>query len=56
MREDTDLEALRQQLLTRGHELKTMAATARDWRERDPVLWAVVTAPWVLVQKPALKP
>ncbi|RRQ21790.1 DUF2288 domain-containing protein [Thiohalobacter thiocyanaticus] len=30
--------------------------TARDWRERDPELWAVVTAPWVLVQEPALKP
>lgn len=25
--------------------------TARDWRVRDPSLWAVVTAPWVLVQE-----
>lgn len=25
--------------------------TARDWRARDPSLWAVVTAPWVLVQE-----
>lgn len=25
--------------------------TARDWRARDPLLWAVVTAPWVLVQE-----
>jgi hypothetical protein len=25
--------------------------TARDWRRRDPPLWAVVTAPWVLVQE-----
>ncbi|BCO32226.1 hypothetical protein TspCOW1_23290 [Thiohalobacter sp. COW1] len=30
--------------------------TARDWRARDPELWAVVIAPWVLVQEPALKP
>lgn len=25
---------------------------ADDWRARDPQLWAVVTAPWVLVQEP----
>jgi hypothetical protein len=24
---------------------------ARDWHERDPELWAVVIAPWVLVQE-----
>ncbi len=24
---------------------------ASDWRQRDPLLWAVVTAPWVLVQE-----
>lgn len=24
---------------------------AADWRQRDPQLWAVVTAPWVLVQE-----
>ncbi len=24
---------------------------ARDWQERDPTLWAVVVAPWVLVQE-----
>jgi hypothetical protein len=24
---------------------------ARDWQERDPTLWAVVAAPWVLVQE-----
>jgi hypothetical protein len=24
---------------------------ARDWHKRDPDLWAVVVAPWVLVQE-----
>jgi hypothetical protein len=24
---------------------------ARDWTDRDPVLWAVVAAPWVLVME-----
>lgn len=24
---------------------------AWDWQERDPTLWAVVVAPWVLVQE-----
>jgi hypothetical protein len=26
-------------------------ATAKDWGARDPELWAVVVAPWVLVQE-----
>jgi len=26
-------------------------ATARDWADRDPELWAVVVAPWVVVQE-----
>lgn len=26
-------------------------ATARDWAGRDPELWAVVVAPWVVVQE-----
>lgn len=25
--------------------------TARDWAGRDPQLWAVVVAPWVVVQE-----
>ncbi len=25
--------------------------TAKDWEGRDPDLWAVVVAPWVLVQE-----
>lgn len=24
---------------------------AQDWQARDPLLWAVVVAPWVLVQE-----
>jgi hypothetical protein len=24
---------------------------AQDWQQRDPDLWAVVVAPWVLVQE-----
>jgi len=24
---------------------------AKDWQQRDPLLWAVVIAPWVLVQE-----
>ncbi len=26
-------------------------ATAKDWAARDPDLWAVVVAPWVVVQE-----
>ena len=26
-------------------------ATAKDWAARDPELWAVVVAPWVVVQE-----
>ncbi|MBA1262793.1 DUF2288 domain-containing protein [Stutzerimonas sp. NM35] len=29
---------------------------AQDWLARDPSLWAVVVAPWVLVQERATKP
>ena len=34
-----------------GQLYPTTDAEARDWHERDPVLWAVVVAPWVLVQE-----
>lgn len=27
--------------------------TAADWQQRNPVLWAVVVAPWILVQERA---
>ena len=32
------------------------AEQAQDWLARDPSLWAVVVAPWVLVQERAAKP
>lgn len=28
---------------------------ARRWQERDPALWAVVVAPWVVVQEERLR-
>ena len=37
--------------LTAGEIRHLETGTARDWRRRDPELWAVVTAPWVLVQE-----
>lgn len=30
---------------------KTPAEQARDWAEREAVVWCVVVAPWVLVQE-----
>ena len=34
-----------------GRIERLTTATARDWAARDPDLWAVVVAPWVLVQE-----
>lgn len=42
--------------LTAGQMGKLEAEQAQDWLERDPSLWAVVVAPWVLVQERAAKP
>lgn len=42
--------------LAEGHLAKLEAEQAQDWLERDPSLWAVVVAPWVLVQERADKP
>jgi hypothetical protein len=44
------------QWLAKGHMAKLEAEQAQDWLERDPPLWAVVVAPWVLVQERATKP
>ena len=30
---------------------KISASQAEDWLQRDPALWSVVVAPWVLVQE-----
>lgn len=41
-----------QRWLDEGSVAPASAEEARAWRERDALLWAVVTAPWVLVQEP----
>ena len=40
--------------LASGEVGKVAETRALEWVERDPVLWAVVVAPWVLVQDRAL--
>ncbi|HCJ30287.1 MAG TPA: DUF2288 domain-containing protein [Pseudomonas sp.] len=42
--------------LAEGQLGKLEAEQAQDWMQRDPSLWAVVVAPWVLVQERAAKP
>ncbi|WP_313089667.1 DUF2288 domain-containing protein [Pseudomonas sp.] len=42
--------------LASGRLAKLEAEQARDWLERDPSLWAVVVAPWVLVQERGTAP
>lgn len=37
--------------LTEGALQKIDDDQAQDWLERDPTLWCVVVAPWVLVQE-----
>jgi hypothetical protein len=37
--------------LETGELRKTTDDDARGWSEGEPVLWAVVVAPWVLVQE-----
>lgn len=36
-----------------GQLIRLEAEQAQDWHARDPSLWAVVVAPWVLVQERA---
>ncbi|MBE7376799.1 DUF2288 domain-containing protein [Pseudomonas lopnurensis] len=42
--------------LTGGQLSKLEVEQAQDWQERDPDLWAVVVAPWVLVQERGQRP
>ncbi|CDZ94156.1 MULTISPECIES: DUF2288 domain-containing protein [Pseudomonadaceae] len=42
--------------LGEGRMARLEAEQAQDWLERAPSLWAVVVAPWVLVQERAAKP
>jgi hypothetical protein len=37
--------------LLAGALTRASDADAQDWLARDPVFWAVVAAPWVLVQE-----
>jgi hypothetical protein len=39
--------------LTSAQVGKISASQAQDWLQRDPALWSVVVAPWVLVQERA---
>ena len=48
-----DDEATVMDWMTAGQVWRAAADDARDWHARDPELWAVVAAPWVLVQEPA---
>jgi hypothetical protein len=41
-----------QRWLDDGAVAPASAEEARGWNETDALLWAVVTAPWVLVQEP----
>ncbi|BBP03530.1 hypothetical protein TPL01_08370 [Sulfuriferula plumbiphila] len=36
-----------------GKVIKLSDKTATDWHSRSPLLWAVVVAPWILVQERA---
>ena len=42
-----------QEWMTTGKVIKLADQTAADWHSRNPVLWAVVVAPWILVQERA---
>ncbi|MDA8328145.1 MAG: DUF2288 domain-containing protein [Betaproteobacteria bacterium] len=39
--------------LTTGRLSKLDDATAQDWQARNPPIWTVVVAPWILVQERA---
>jgi hypothetical protein len=40
-----------QQWLAEGRIAKAELVDAEDWHARQPMFWAVVVAPWVLVQE-----
>ena len=48
--DDTDAIA---EWMTAGKIAKLDDRTAADWQKRNAVLWAVVVAPWILVQERA---
>ena len=46
-----DNKEVLQQWLNQGQVTKANDQHALEWQERQPYLWAVVVAPWVLVQE-----
>ena len=40
-----------QEWLADGHIARAELADAEDWHARQPMFWAVVVAPWVLIQE-----
>lgn len=48
-----DDKAMAERWMASGKIEQLGTQTAKDWSERDPVLWGVVVAPWVLVQERA---
>ncbi len=48
-RDETDL-------LLNGQIKRAEDDHARHWHEQDPTLWAVVVAPWILVQEKQVDP
>ena len=46
-----DHEAAVREKLEAGQVRAASVEDARRWQDEDAVLWAVVTAPWILVQE-----
>ncbi len=45
-----------QEWLADGRIARAELADAEDWHARQPTFWAVVVAPWVLIQETAPEP
>lgn len=46
-----DNQAVVEDILANGDLKKASIEDARSWQESDPLFWAVVAAPWVLIQE-----
>ena len=44
-------QAVVEDCLAAGELKRASVEDARSWQKRDPLFWAVVAAPWVLVQE-----
>lgn len=49
-----DDSALMETWAAEGRVGRAQDADAQRWQQRDALLWAVVVAPWILVQEPEL--